>query len=521
MTHPVRILHHRAARLLSLLLCVLLALGCAACGSTPDETSESPSAVSGTASETPAQDEYHDASGKYWPSYSDELRNEIIGGRTEVRVLAYNNTIQNTYYSEEIEPDMYETTDAKLNDAVSERNNYVSEKLGITVKAVPVDDVQETLRQELLVNTNAFDIAMPFLGACAVLAQENSFYDLREFEREGILDLSAPCYDQNANDSLSIQNRVFFTVSDISIMQKIVSTAVIYNTELIESKMPGLDLFQMVLDKEWTLDKMREIGRQFASDSNGDGARDSKDTWGVVTSNGTALNFYYGAGEMLCTKDENDVPIIAIGSDRSLSVSQKILETLQQKDWVIRAESLADEGSADIWTDTLAIFGEGRSAFYTMAFSAVKKLRAYNVDYAILPLPLVDGTQDEYYTPCTGTYAYGAAIPTTKSAEDARFAAYMLDVLSAGGKQYVATAYYDQILKNKDALSDTSKDVDILDLIFENVVYDVGVIYGFEGLSTLHTNLMENNAADIASALESVRGQVTEKISQIVEQYAK
>ena len=221
---------------------------------------------------------------------------------------------------------------------------------------------------------------------------------------------------------------------------------------------------------------------------------------------------------MLCTKDENDVPIIAIGSDRSLSVSQKILETLQQKDWVIRAESLADEGSADIWTDTLAIFGEGRSAFYTMAFSAVKKLRAYNVDYAILPLPLVDGTQDEYYTPCTGTYAYGAAIPTTKSVEDARFAAYMLDVLSAGGKQYVATAYYDQILKNKDALSDTSKDVDILDLIFENVVYDVGVIYGFEGLSTLHTNLMENNAADIASALESVRGQVTEKISQIVEQ---
>ena len=257
----------------ALLLTVLLA----ACKA-EEEDSGSSAVSAGPAVSGEGLDEYHDAAGKYWPSYSDEQRDEIIGGRTEVRVLAYNNTIQNTYYSEEIEPDMYETTDAKPNDAVSERNNYVSEKLGITVKAVPVDDVQETLRQELLVNTNAFDIAMPFLGACAVLAQENSFYDLREFEREGILDLSAPWYDQNANDSLSIQNRVFFTVSDISIMQKIVSTAVIYNTELIESKMPGLDLFQMVLDKEWTLDKMREIGRQFASDSNGDGARDSKDT---------------------------------------------------------------------------------------------------------------------------------------------------------------------------------------------------------------------------------------------------
>ena len=210
-----------------------------------------------------------------------------------------------------------------------------------------------------------------------------------------------------------------------------------------------------------------------------------------------------------------------IGEGRSIRVSQKILETLQEKDWVIRAESLRDEGSADIWTDTLAIFGEGRSAFYTMAFSAVKKLRAYDVDYAILPLPLADDTQTEYYTPCTGTYAYGAVVPTSLNAEDARFAAYMLDVLSAGGKQYVATAYYDQILKNKDALSDSSKEIDILDLIFENIVYDVGYVYGLEGLSSLHSTLITNKSTDIVSQLESIRGQVTEKINEIVDKYSK
>ena len=506
----------------ALLLCavLLLSLLSAGCGAgAGDASSTAAPAVSAVSGE--GTDEYHNAAGKYWPTYSDEQREEIIGGRTQVRVLVYNNVKQGTYYSEEIEPNLYSTTDAKLTEAVSERNNLVSEKLGIDVKAVPVDDVNATLRQEILAPTGEFDIAMPFLGNCATLAQEGSFYDLRDFEEQGIIDLSAPWYDQNANDSLSIQNRIYFTVSDLSIMQKIVSTAVIYNTELIESKLPDLDLFQLVLDKEWTLDKMQEIGRTFASDLDGDGVRNSKDMWGAVTSNGTALNFYFGAGEMLCTKDENDVPIIAIGEGRSIRVSQKILETLQEKDWVIRAESLRDEGAADIWTDTLAIFGEGRSAFYTMAFSAVKKLRAYDVDYAILPLPLADDTQTEYYTPCTGTYAYGAVVPTSLNAEDARFAAYMLDVLSAGGKQYVATAYYDQILKNKDALSDSSKEIDILDLIFENVVYDVGVIYGFQGLNSLHTNLMVAGSTDIASALESVRSQVTEKINQIVEQYSK
>lgn len=97
----------------------------------------------------------------------------------------------------------------------------------------------------------------------------------------------------------------------------------------------------------------------------------------------------------------------------------------------------------------------------------------------------------------------------------------MMDVLSAGGKEYIATAYYDQILKNKDALSDTSREVDILDLIFENVVYDVGYIYGFSGLSTMHTTLMANDSTDISSHLESIRSQVNQKIEEVIAQFRK
>ena len=94
----------RAARLLSLLLCILLALGCAACAGTTDDASSTASETSGNVSDGPAQDDYHDGSGKYWPTYSDALSEEIIGDRTEVRVLVYSNKIQTTYFSEEIEP---------------------------------------------------------------------------------------------------------------------------------------------------------------------------------------------------------------------------------------------------------------------------------------------------------------------------------------------------------------------------------------------------------------------------------
>ena len=510
----------KTRKLTALLLCLLLIASCllVACDQSGEDTSSGSTGTTSTGGDNSGTTDsrYTDANGRYWPSYSDSMSESIIGNRTEFRVLVYSNNVQGTYYSEEIEPNMYSTTDATLNTAVNERNNLVSEKLGVDIKAVAVDDVTETFRQEMLASTGMFDAAMPFLGGCATLAQEGAFYDMRDFEEQGIIDLSAPWYDQNANDSLSIQDKIYFTVSDMSIMQKIVSIAVTYNPELIASRMPDVDLKQMVMDGEWTLDKMYEIAREFVQDSNGDGNMDYQDNWGLVASNGDTLHYYIAAGERLCTKDENDNPILALGSTRSITVAQNILNTLLNNNWVSQAQDLVNQGipSSDMWDESLAIFGEGHAPFRTTAFSAIKKLRSYELDYGILPLPKADEDQDDYYTSCSASMDYGVVVPSFLSEDDAKFSAYMIDVCSAGGRQYIATAYYDQILSSKDAL-----DVEILDLIFENVVYDVGMIYGFEGLSSIFSTLTANHSTDIVSQLDSIREQVNAKIEEIVELY--
>lgn len=231
---------------------------------------------------------------------------------------------------------------------------------------------------------------------------------------------------------------------------------------------------------------------------------------------GDAIHFYHGSGEKLCTKDENDNPILAIGEGRSITVSQKILSTLQSNNWVNIAQDLTAQGVTDIWTTSLDIFGNGRAPFRVTAFSAIKKLRSYEIDYGIVPIPLADETQEDYYTSCAASMAYGVVVPNFLTEDDAKFAAYMIDVCSAGGKQYIATAYYDQILKNKDAL-----DVETLDLIFDNVIYDVSIVYGFEGLGTLHSTLMAEKSTDIISKLDSIRDQVNAKIDEIVETYSQ
>ena len=159
----------KTAKLMALLMCIVLLATAvlAACQPTDDTgTSSAGGSTSGTQSGGQGADEYHNSTGRYWPTYSDEMSASLIGERTEIRVLVYNNTIQTTYYSEEIEPDMYDTTDSTLNEAVKERNNYVSEQLGVEIKAVPVDNVGETLQNAITAGEGDFDIAMPFISSC-------------------------------------------------------------------------------------------------------------------------------------------------------------------------------------------------------------------------------------------------------------------------------------------------------------------------------------------------------------------
>ena len=143
----------KTRKITALLLCLLLVASCllVACDKGGDDTSSGSTGTTSTGNNSGTTDsKYLDDNGRYWPSYSDSMRESLIGDRTEFRVLVYDDTTQKTYYSEEIEPGKYTTTDAKLTEAVTERNNLVSEKLGIDVKAVYTDDVTTTMRQEML-----------------------------------------------------------------------------------------------------------------------------------------------------------------------------------------------------------------------------------------------------------------------------------------------------------------------------------------------------------------------------------
>ena len=443
---------------------------------------------------------------------------EFKWDRDTFTVMVYNNTTQDTYFSEEIEPDLYDTTDAIISDAVGLRNDIIREKYGVEIKAMLVDDVYSALVKQVQAGgDDVVDAAMPFLYSCTTMAQAGQLYDLREFEDDGYIDLSMPWWEQNAIESFSVADKVYFAIGDMSIMQKIVSSAIMFNKDMLSLKYPDLNLYQEVKDRKWTLDRLVSISREYTYESDNEDGMTWLDTWGYGGTYGNVISFYSASGEKLITKDSDDIPTLAVGTtEKSIETLQKILNLVEEKDtWIISAEDMGD----DMWNKCVKIFGEGRNLFRSTAFSAVKKVRVYDVNFGIVPYPLIDENQDEYYTPCSAKYAYGSVIPL--SAPDPEFSAFMLDAMSAVSKGENASgltrAYIEVVIKGKDLKADEEACEILDDYVFNNIVYDLGIIYG--GADAVLTNLVRSRSTDVISALDANRDSIQAKIDEVVALY--
>ncbi len=434
---------------------------------------------------------------------------------TTFTVCVYNNVAQPTYYSEEIIP--LESSDDALKKGVGDRNDLIEQNYGVKVDAYAVDNVAETLRTDAAAGTAAYDAAMPFMGTAAALAQDGNFYNLYDFA--DYIHLDAPWWDQNANENLSIAGKLYFTTGDISIMQKIVSSGILFNKEMYRDICQETygDMYQLVRDGKWTLDTMYEMGKMATMEKDGIGGMSFNDQWGMVGTN-AATSFYIASGNKLITKDNHDIPQIELGTNESsVLYAEKVLKIFQDNAWFINTQKIEKVWpEKDVWEGAMGAFGNKRSLFYPAAFSSLKKLRNYDVDsiYGIIPNPKASVEQEKHYTSANIALAYGICIPV--NVPNPEFSAYMIELLACGGKNFVSPAYYDVALKTRGAKDDDSEAM--LDIIFNNVVYDLGILYDF-GQINLFTRLMQAGSDAVASELQSIEPAVQAAIDKYVEAY--
>ena len=396
-----------------------------------------------------------------------------------------------------------------INDAIYMRNRNVEERLDVKINVsfceyAPNDNLRDT-QNRILSGDDSYDLVMDFANNVNPLAMQGLLYDFRDLK---YVDLSKEYWCESLNSSLSIANRNFMAVGDYSLSSHDGTGVIIFNKTLHESL--GLEnLYDLVKAGKWTYDAFQSQARAAVADLNGDAAMDKSDRYGFLSiPKEIPSSFWIGAGELVISKDKDDIPYLSADKDeRFLNSFDKLLDIV----W-----------SDDIWfssnkpngTNDSPKFEDGQGLFAFQRLYTLDRMRDTETDFGIIPFPKYEETQEKYWSRVAGLVM--GMVPV--NVKDSDMIGAVLEALCSESRTTTIPAYYDVMLESKLTRDDESSDM--LNIIFENRLCDHGDLTWCSILRDgIFCSMIMENDHDVASKIESIRTKLQNSIDETVEGY--
>ena len=405
-----------------------------------------------------------------------------------------------------------EETGDPINDAVYKRNSVLKDKYNIDFKLVTNTDEKSLLSKAVKAGDDIYDAVMMFNNNIPGIVPANL---LTEISKLPYIDLSKPWWDPAVN-SMSIAHKNYLLGGDILILDNEATNALLFNKDLMASL--GIELpYKMVTDGKWTMDKLNEYVKGASSDLNGDGQMlPLDDRWGFVTFNDTLHALLVSGGGAFAVKDENDIPYMDLASQKNIAISEKAMDIMYNKTDVLNIQSdISNAGTANAnWFAAYhGAFEENRALFMWVRMRVVEKFRGMEANFGIIPLPKFEESQDKYYS-VVNPYT-GILLGVPKSVQDLDRASIILEAMAAEARYTIQPAYYDVVLQRKFARDEESSEM--LDIIFNSRVYDIGAVYSFGNVFMDYIALCNKSNRDLVSYYEKKIGAMDKAITKLVD----
>ncbi|MCL2099333.1 MAG: hypothetical protein FWH24_02715 [Oscillospiraceae bacterium] len=396
-----------------------------------------------------------------------------------------------------------------INDAVYQRNMTVKEKYNIDIRMLTDPDDVGVLRRAVGAGDNIYDAAVIFNNLVPGVVTNNLLVNIEQLP---YVDTAKPWWDP-AVKSMSVSNQNYLLGGDLLILDNEATNAMLFNKELLTDL--GFDElpYQTVKDGKWTMDVVNGMSRDAAYDLNGDGAMGIEDRWGFSVYNDTLHALLVSGGEMLAKKDGNDIPFMSFMEPRSISVIEKSMDLMYNPDYVINI-SESRHGDYNIYRH---MFEEDRLLFLWMRMRVVEFFRGMDSAFGILPLPKYDEAQPSYHS-VVNPYT-GVLIGVPKSAENLERVSIILEALAAESRYTLQPAYYDVALTRKYTRDDES--AEMLDMIFDSRVYDIGAVYSFGNVFLDFIRLTERYDRNISSYYDRRSPAMENDIAKVAETFSE
>ena len=295
----------------------------------------------------------------------------------------------------------------------------------------------------------------------SVLAYNGYLYDMHSIDS---LDLTKSWWDQNATESLAVNDVVFFTTGDITVSDNSTAFCLLFNKVLLKDY--GLDSpYDLVHDGEWTIENFGKLVKSVSEDLNTDGIYDGSDRYGLLVWDDSIVGMVNAAGERCCTIEDGQIKL-TFYNENTLSALEQYSAIAYDKQHAITYQRDKSIKVMDMWQNNQGLF-------WTTLIYNIPNIREMESDFGVLPYPKLNEQQEEYYT-CIAPYnSQFICIPLIQN--DVERTGVIAEALGYYGQKITLPALYDVTLVGQSTRDEESESM--LDIIFQNLIYDIGYYY--------------------------------------------
>ena len=411
-----------------------------------------------------------------------------LGNETVVILTVDGSSWKNEIFVEELSSE-------PVSDSVFNREKYVEDRLNVSIEpsmCVP-GKYNETVSLQHASDDNNYQAFAARTVYFAPLVFDNILTDLYDLN---YLDLSKPWWSDLFTAESEIADHLFLATGSLALSINKFKYVIFYNKRLAESyksAYPDLeDIYSLVVDGKWTLDKLQELTEEIYEDVNGNSERDEEDVYGFGIVTDAPIDTVWSSFDMrILGKDDDGWFSMELNKDKVFSSLDMLVKLIHQSTGTFNQDGISMAPLEQKFASGSILFIEG------MLMSAeTSSLRNMQDDYGMIPFPKYDVSQKEYYSYAWDQYI-SFSIPATNPNPDA--AAAVLEAMASYSYRETVPIYLDIALKGK-YMSD-AKSRRMVDIIVDGFRIDSAWIYSRStgGFGTSFRSAVAGNSSNYAS----------------------
>ena len=393
-----------------------------------------------------------------------------------------------------------------VNSAIYARNQKIQNMLNveIVIAADSTSSVTTQAKTVLLGGSSDFDVFAARQYDDIELALEGVVLDLNTLPELGAdyIRWEEEYWASSYIDALSFGDKTFWLTGDLCMRYTSGYYAMFVNARLYKDTLESTygSIYDIVLNKDWTYDKLIEMSEKCYVDANGDDKADEEDQLGLIfpvwdNTNGMAVS----AGVMFTRYDENGVPQNAFNNRNAT-----LLSFVEKCNALINAKGVYSFNAPSYsYIDAMELFAAGQGVFVAARLNQAELyLRDMTDDYYVIPCPMLNKDQGAYYT---GVHDAVNIYGINCHSESIPASAATLEAMAYESFYTIRPIYYDSFMKFK--YTRDEKAAEMIDLMHDNVYTDFVFIWQFaddlEGMgSFLRNNVVTNKGSSNLKKLQ-------------------